>query len=145
MTGTATATTEVERLIEHRLREIEEKLRPMTELEAERRRLQGALGALRAQDEVVSSASVRSPASAFKRSVPRRAGRSKRAPRGANLTAIVEYVASHPEATAGEIAEATGITRGVVYSAASRLSSGGRLVRQPRNDGQVGYVVSPDA
>jgi hypothetical protein len=65
--------------------------------------------------------------------------RGPRAPRGSNLEAIVSHVAANPGATAGEISTATGIARGVVYSATSRLSSSGKLEREPKPDGQVGY------
>jgi len=142
MTGTATATSQVEQLIEHRLQEIEEQLRPFAELEDERRRLRDALDALRSgtpsggdrsssqSPQPARSRTGRRPA----RSVPR-----ARAPRGSNLSAILSHVQANPGATAGEIATATGISRGVVYSATSRLSSSGRLERQPKPDGQVGY------
>jgi hypothetical protein len=140
MTGTSTATAEVARLIEHRLEQIEEQLRPFTELEDERRRLRDALGVLRA-GETASDAPTRSTSPRGRVSQPRRrrARAGKRAPRGSNLSAIVDHVAAHPGATAGSIASATGISRGVVYSATSRLASAGRLVREPRPDGQVGY------
>ncbi len=123
---TATATGEVAEFIERRLREIEEQLKPFEELERERRRLRQALGALRDEQ----------PRSAAARGMLR--GR-KRAARGSNLTAILEHVASTPGATAGEIADATGISRGVVYSATSRLAAAGRLRREPKPDGSVAY------
>jgi Winged helix-turn-helix DNA-binding len=140
MTATATATKQVEQLIEHRLQEIEEQLRPFAELEEERRRLRDALGVLRgggtAGVEVAGAAPQASPA---RQRHSRRASRGRRAPRGSNLSAILEYVAGNPGATAGEIATATGISRGVVYSATSRLSSSGKLTRKQKPDGQVGY------
>ena len=140
MTGTPTATAQVEQLIEHRLEEIEEQLRPFAELEDERQRLRHALDALRAGP---SHAGDRAAATQLTRRRPgRRTGgssRGARAPRGSNLKAIVSHVAANPGATAGEIATATGIARGVVYSATSRLSSSGKLEREPKPDGQVGY------
>ena len=143
MTGTATATSQVEQLIEHRLQEIEEQLRPFAELEDERRRLRDALDALRAGTPSAGgrSSSSASPQPARSRPGRRssRSGRRARAPRGSNLSAILSHVQANPGATAGEIATATGISRGVVYSATSRLSSSGRLERQPKPDGQVGY------
>jgi sugar-specific transcriptional regulator TrmB len=51
-------------------------------------------------------------------------------------------VTAKPGATAAEIAHATGIDRGVVYSATSRLASAGRLRRTPYGDRQVGYEVA---
>ena len=133
MTGAATA--EVERLIESRLREIEEQLRPFTELERERSRLQDALVVLRGgaapkPDERAAAQGGRAA---------RRSRSGRRAARGANLSAIIAHVTAQPGATAGDIADATGISRGVVYSATSRLSSAGKLERVPKPDGQVGY------
>jgi len=138
MTGTPTATAQVEQLIEHRLEEIEEQLRPFAELEDERQRLRHALDALRAGP---SHAGETSAQPTRRRPGRRTSGSSRgaRAARGSNLKAIVSHVAANPGATAGEIATATGIARGVVYSATSRLSSSGKLEREPKPDGQVGY------
>jgi hypothetical protein len=138
MTGTPTATAQVEQLIEHRLEEIEEQLRPFAELEDERQRLRHALDALRAGPSHAGETSARPSG---RRAGRRTSGSSRaaRAPRGSNLKAIVSHVAANPGATAGEIATATGIARGVVYSATSRLSSSGKLEREPKPDGQVGY------
>jgi hypothetical protein len=129
-----TGTPEVEALIEQRLAEIQEQLRPFEELEAERDRLRRALRALRNEAEVDLHGGM----------AGRRGGNARgarRAPRGSNLKAIVTYVELHPGATSGEIAEATGISRGVVYSAVSRLTNAGRLERQPKGDGQVAYTA----
>lgn len=119
MTATPTATVEVAQFIERRLREIEEQLKPYEELEREQRRLQQALGALRAEEPPAPTRS--------------------RAARGSNLAAILAYVAETPGSTAAEIAEATGISRSVIYSATSRLASGGRLRREAKPDGSVAY------
>jgi predicted regulator of amino acid metabolism with ACT domain len=58
------------------------------------------------------------------------------------VAAITAYVTANPGTTAAEIAKETGIDRGVVYSATSRLASGGRLRRVPKGDRQVGYEVA---
>jgi hypothetical protein len=140
MTGTATATTQVEQLIEDRLKEIEEQLRPFAALEDERRRLTDALGALRGGNAADARVAGAAPdASPVRQRRTRRVSRGGRAPRGSNLRAILEYVGGNPGATAGEIATATDISRGVVYSATSRLSSSGKLQREQKPDGQVGY------
>jgi hypothetical protein len=140
MSGSAAATTQVEQLIRDRLREIEEQLKPMAELEDERRRLSEALGALTGRAAGgPEPARERAKASTARPRRGRRTSRGGRAPRGSNLSAILEHVAGNPGATAGEIAAATGISRGVVYSATSRLSSSGKLTREPKPDGQVGY------
>ena len=136
MTGAVGGTADVVKLIESRLEEIERQLQPFTELERERSKLQQALGALRGDDPLPARA--------------RRAGKQAtrhpragtRAARGSNLAAITRFVSSNAGATAGEIAEATGISRGVVYSATSRLSASGKLERVPKPDGQVGYRVT---
>jgi hypothetical protein len=140
MTGTSTATAQVEQLIEHRLEEIEEQLRPFAELEDERQRLRHALDVLRAgPSHAGNSAAAAQPTRRLPGRRTSRSSRGARAPRGSNLKAIVSHVAANPGATAGEIATATGIARGVVYSATSRLSSSGKLEREPKPDGQVGY------
>lgn len=136
MTGAVGGTAEVVKLIESRLEEIEKQLQPFAELERERSKLQQALGALRG-DDPGPARTRRAGTQATRR--PRSA---KRAARGSNLTAITTFVSSNAGATAGEIAEATGISRGVVYSATSRLSASGKLERVPKPDGQVGYRVA---
>jgi DNA-binding MarR family transcriptional regulator len=75
----------------------------------------------------------------------RRRGRrsaSSRAAHGANVTAILEHVELHPGATAGDLARATNISRGAIYSALSRMASAGRLRRESRPDGTVGYYIA---
>jgi hypothetical protein len=150
MADTATAKSQVEQLIEKRLAEIEEQLQPFAALVDERRRLQDALAALRA--DAPPGALPELPQSQTPRSQPppKRARRSrsakgKRAPRGSNLQAIVDFVSANPGSTAGEIASGTGISRGVVYSATSRMSASGKLERRPKSDGQVGYQVAKAA
>jgi Winged helix-turn-helix DNA-binding len=136
MTGALGGTTEVVKLIENRLKEIDKQLQPLTELQRERDKLKEALGALSGGEPRRSSPRrARKPGG-------RRSRSGKRAARGSNLAAITDFVSSNAGATAGEIAEATGISRGVVYSATSRLSSSGKLERVPKPDGQVGYRVA---
>jgi hypothetical protein len=128
------ASSDVEQAIERRLREIDEQLRPLEDLARERERLSRALEALRPEATARPA-----PGRSGARRSPRRTAGSRRAKRGSNLSAIIAHVRSHPGATAGQLAEATGIDRGVVYSAVSRLTTSGRLRRQPLGDGQVGY------
>jgi sugar-specific transcriptional regulator TrmB len=124
--------TDVEQVIEDRLRQIDERLRVLAELRAERDRLQRALGALRSERAVVASSAAGAQS------------RGRRAKRGTNLKAILAYVQARPGATAGQVAEATGIKRTVVYSAVSRLTGSGRLGREELPDGQVGYRILAD-
>jgi anti-sigma factor RsiW len=127
-----TGSTDVEQMIEARLAEIEEQLRPYAELERERERLRRALGALRNEPRAGDGPSARRGGNARG---------ARRAARGSNLKAIVSYVTANPGATSGEIASATGISRGVVYSAVSRLTNAGKLSRSPKGDGQVAYTT----
>lgn len=146
MAGAVTARSQVEQLIEARLKEIEEQLRPFAELVDERRRLRDALDALRADlpaDAAPASAGSTTPRGDVRKPARRsRPARRRRAPRGANLQAIMEFVSANPGSTAGDIASATGISRGVVYSATSRMSASGKLEREPKADGQVGYRLA---
>ena len=142
------ASTEVEQFIQARLRELEVQLKPLAELEQERARLQQALEALRpgasrtspsADDGERPTSARTSGRTSGKRTRRRSSGAGRRATRGSNIDAILEHVGKNPGATAGGLAEATGISRGVVYSAVSRLTSAGRLRREQLADGQVGY------
>jgi hypothetical protein len=143
------ASTEVEQIIEARLSELEEQLRPLAELELEKTRLERALealreGASRNSDVAPSSRAARSPRATTPKPTRRARGRrtanrGSRAKRGSNLEAILDHVGKHPGATATDLASATGISRGVVYSAVSRLAAAGRLKREQLPDGQVAY------
>ena len=125
--------TSVEGAIRARLREIDAAVESLT---AERERLTRAL------TELVGGARA-SPRSRSRRSGPSRtrARKGSRAPRGSNQQAILDHVAANPGATTPQIAQATGIDRAVVYSAVSRLSAAGRLVKAGREDGQVTYQI----
>lgn len=123
--------TDVVAVIEARLREIETEIAP---LEQEREQLARALRALHDGDRRRPSAP-RSP----RRSAARR---TKRAKHGSNVRAILEFVRTNPGATTPQIADGTGISRAVVYSALSRLTSAGRLAKQARDDGSVAYAVT---
>jgi hypothetical protein len=131
------ASTDIVKAVEQRLREIEEKLASYDELVRERDRVRRALG------ELLGDSTPARPAgdghAATGRRDARRRGSGRRAKRGSNVAAIVDYVVAHPGSTAAEIAAGTGIDRSVVYSATSRLASAGRLRRAPKGDRQVGY------
>jgi hypothetical protein len=127
---------DVEQAIKERLLEIEAQLQPLKQLEDEAARLRRALSAVRAEPPSAA------PSGRSRRATRTPAGRrtgGQRAKRGSNLAAIVEHVQRQPGATAGQLAEATGIDRTVVYSAVARLTAAGRLQRRPTKDGQVGY------
>ena len=134
--------TDVAQTIEQRLGEIEAQLRSYEELARERERLQRALHELRVDDGAAPRRASATPAAASRTSAPRGGGR--RARRGSNVEAITGFVTAHPGATAAEIATGTGIGRGVVYSATSRLAGSGRLRRVSSGDRQVGYELGSD-
>jgi hypothetical protein len=135
--------TDVAQTIERRLREIEAQLRSYEELARERDRLQRALRELVIDDgERPGRASAKTSA-AGRASAGRRRG-ARRARRGSNVEAITGFVTANPGATAAEIAIGTGIRRGVVYSATSRLAGSGRLRRVAQGDRQVGYELGVD-
>jgi len=137
------ASTDVVSVIEERLREIEAQLKTYDELARERDRLQRALDALRSEPAVARRGGSTQRQAPRGRAGGRRGGR--RAQRGSNVAAIIGHVTSDPGATAADIAQATGIDRGVVYSATSRLASAGRLRRVSKGDRQVGYEVGNGA
>jgi hypothetical protein len=130
-------------VIEGRLQEIEAQLKTYDELARERDRLQRALDALRSDPGVGARGASSQRRATRRRSAGRRGAR--RAQRGSNVAAIIGHVTANPGSTAAEIAEATGIDRGVVYSATSRLATGGRLRRVPKGDRQVGYELAGGA
>ena len=135
--------TDVAHTIEQRLREIEAQLNGYEELARERDRLQRALHELRSDDAARRGPAPATPQAAGRASSRRRRG-GRRARHGTNVEAITGYVSAHPGATAAEIATATGIDRGTVYSATSRLAANGRLRRISRGERQVGYQSDGD-
>lgn len=82
---------------------------------------------------------------------------AKRAPRGANKTALLVAITERPGATPGELAEATGIAKPIVYNAlnqlvkrnearAVELPSGGKGYALPVvTDAQVAAEAEPEA
>src|SRR6187200_2749664 len=129
--------TDVAETIERRLREIEAQLDGYEELARERDRLRRALHELRSDDGARARRAAATTSAAGRGA--RRRGGGRRARRGANVEAITGYVSAHPGATAAEIASGTGVARGVVYSATSRLAANGRLRRVSKGDREVGY------
>ena len=132
----------VEKAIEQRLTEIEQQLRGVEDLQVERDRLTRALSELRggATNGRRQGRRTRGASAGTKRQGGRRAG--KRAPRGSNQQAILDYISANPGSTTPQIAEATGIARPVVYSATSRLSSAGRLRKGNGDGGAVVYEMA---
>jgi len=135
-----TASTDVVQTVEQRLREVEAQLGSYDELTRERDWLQRALNELRADGNAPARSSAKRPTAGG--AGPRRRRSARRARRGSNVEAITSYVTANPGATAAEIATGTGIDRGVVYSATSRLAGSGRLRRVTKGDRQVGYELA---
>jgi Winged helix-turn-helix DNA-binding len=128
--------TDVAQAIRARLREIDTELKDFEALRSERERLTRAL------KELDGAAG---PARGTRRRAASNGGRRrgrKRAARGSNQQAILAHIEANPGATTPEIADATGIGRPVVYSAVSRLTSGGTLKKTARDDGQVSYTLT---
>jgi hypothetical protein len=134
------ASTDIVQAVEQRLKDIEAQLSSYDDLVRERDRLRRALHELRT-DSTAARAEDGARATGARRG-PRRRGSGRRAQRGSNVAAIVSFVGANPGSTAAEIAAGTGIDRSVVYSATSRLASGGRLRRAPKGDRQVGYEAA---
>ncbi|HWT93546.1 MAG TPA: hypothetical protein VN238_11150 [Solirubrobacteraceae bacterium] len=130
-------TDDVAEVIKARLRQVNAELEALEPLEVERERLERAL------HELTGEGAAPRPAGGpgHRRRGATHGPAGKRAPRGSNVQAILDYVAAHPGTTTPEIARATGIDRAVLYSAASRLTSAGRLRKQQLPDGQVAYEV----
>jgi hypothetical protein len=81
-----------------------------------------------------------------RRSAGGRSARSrprKRAPRGANRTAVLSVVEARPGATSGEIAEAAGVDRKVLYGLLRALVARGELRKEELPAGMTGYAVAP--
>jgi hypothetical protein len=135
--------TDVAETIQRRLAEIDAQLGAYDELANERDRLQRALQVLRT-DSDTGPGSRTATRSATERAGARRRRGAPRARRGSNVEAIIGYVTVNPGVTAAEIAAGTGIGRGVVYSATSRLASSGRLRRVAKGERQVGYALGGD-
>jgi hypothetical protein len=62
-----------------------------------------------------------------------------RAPRGANREAVLAVVRERPGVTASELAVASGVTGGTLYSLLRRLTEHGELDKRALPGGQVGY------
>ena len=107
-------------------------------------RLAEALVALREAENGNETVAVLSPtrAPAAKRRPAKRKPAAKRAPRGANKAAILAALSERPGATAGEIAQATGIGKQVVYSALNAAVKRNEVVAVDLPTGLKGYKVA---
>lgn len=146
-----------EELLERVLREIGDRKQAARAAYEESRRLEQALAALGPSSR--SSSRDGGGAATRRRSRPQatpgekaggarasgRAGsvRSRAAP-GTNRERILALVRERPGATAGEIAEATGIARSTVTTTLKRLVDVGEVVRAERPGGPAGFHAHDD-
>jgi len=120
---------QIQRDIEKRLRE----LRPLIE---EKEQLEAVLAALTNGSTVAAPAAPR-PRAATRPAgrAPYAAGKSRRAPRGANREAILTVVRERPGVSAAEVAEITRIAKPTVHTTISQLKRKGIL--EPEGSGGV--------
>jgi hypothetical protein len=65
-----------------------------------------------------------------------------RAPRGANREAVLAVIRERPGVTASELAAASGVSGGTLYSLLGRLSARGELAKRDLPGGQTGYALA---
>jgi DNA-binding transcriptional ArsR family regulator len=141
------------------IRQIETRRRELANAVHEYQRLEAARAAL---DETTRDAPRSRPSGPPAATKPRRrrnaavsarpSGRAKRgntsarahsrAPRGANRAAFLAALQERPGASVAEIADATGVTRAVLYQLRRRLLDDGAIAEQPRDDGRKGYALT---
>ena len=69
----------------------------------------------------------------------------ERAPRGANRDAVLGVISERPGVSARELAAASGVTGGTLYSLLRTLTQQGALEKRELPRGQTGYVVAASA
>ena len=142
---------DIVRQIDARRRELAAVVREYERLEAARAALDGTSGSRRPaaqrratkagrRGSVRQAASRRSAGSRRRTKVVAR----PRAPRGANREAFLGALRERPGSSVPEVAEATGVQRGVLYQLRRRLLDEGAVVEQQRGDGRKGYAL-PDS
>jgi hypothetical protein len=89
-----------------------------------------------------STAKARSVAKSGGRVRSRAKPAETRAPRGANREAVLAVVRERPGVTARELAAASGVTGGTLYSLLARLTARGELAKRDLPGGQTGYALA---
>jgi hypothetical protein len=129
---------DLRREMQERLSDIERELSGLDGLVRERERLQAALA-----QPPFAAADRPAPAAAR---APRRATARKsakpRAPRGANLEAILKAVGDRPGVTASTIADVTKISRAVTYNTLAKLVEQSKIEKTELPGGQTGYKTA---
>jgi hypothetical protein len=142
---------DIVRHIEARKRELAAAVHEYERLEAARAALDGASGSPRGRGPA-RQPGTRSPGRrgsvdhAARRSAGTRrrtkATARPRARRGANREAFLGVLRERPGSTVGEIGDATGVSRGVLYQIRRRLLEEGAVLEQQRGDGRTGYALA---
>ena len=95
------------------------------------------------------SASSRAPSTRAKKSTPVPADAATpargRTPRGANREAVLRVVGERPGVTARELAAASQVTGGTLYTLLRRLTDDGTLEKRELPGGQAGYALATGA
>jgi hypothetical protein len=139
---------DIVRQIDARRRELAAVVREYERLEAARAALDGTSGSRRPAAQRRATKSGR-PGSVRQAAARRSAGSRRRtkavarprAPRGANREAFLGALRERPGSSVPEVAEATGVQRGVLYQLRRRLLDEGAVVEQQRDDGRKGYAL----
>lgn len=116
-------------------RDIEKRLKELRPLIDEKEQLEAVLAALNGEHAGNGTASA--PRSRARSVAPARApyaaGKSRRAPRGANREAILKIVGERPGISAAEVAEITNIAKPTVHTTISQLKRKGILEPEGAN------------
>jgi hypothetical protein len=95
------------------------------------------------------SAGGRAPSAPAKKRPAARAGAAtparRRAPRGANRAAVVRVIGERPGVTARELAVASQVTGGTLYTLLRRLTDDGTVAKRELPGGQTGYAIATNA
>src|SRR3954452_9241995 len=126
-----------EDLLERILREVRERKEAARSAYEESVRLQAALDAL---------GSARGPSTSTPAAPAPSPAPPRRTARGENRRRILEVIQDRPGASAGEVAQVTGIARPTAASTLSKLAADGEVERVERPAGGVGFrIASPGA
>src|SRR4051794_40786747 len=125
-----------EELLDRILREVRERKETARAAYEESRRLQAALDALGDGEPRGDGPAAAPPARRAASPAPRRTAR------GENRRRILEIVDQRPGASAGEVAQVSGIARPTVASTLGKLASDGEVERVERPAGGVGFRIA---
>jgi hypothetical protein len=109
-----------------------------------RRSARAAAGGNRERARPSASSRASSAAAKKRRAAPAAAATParKRAPRGANREAVLRVIGERPGVTARELAAASQVTGGTLYTLLRRLTDDGTLEKRELPGGQAGYALA---